>query len=362
MYRALAGIVPRVKPCLDSQERDRARPGHCVGAKALRHCARRHVVPVGRALGVRDCPGQRVGAGEVSQREDGAELELGRRGHGTGGCGGGRPLRGRVDLDPGRLGRRGARAGREGDRQADGRDGGRDEAGTEAVEMWRHCAPSGTGFATHGNNFGSLPGRAGKHKPGAAEVTVRETRRNAPLRWPMSRFGARARPSSRWVNICQFSVPAGQLGCWCARRAASRRSTADLLGTGLATGVGSMPGDDPREATKAIFALLPELPYLPELPGRGPAASMIGRAGGAARAGRLPPCRHPAQRLAAGRPGRPRRAAGPRPARPRPRRARGGRRGLDRSDQAGHGGAADRRRVPRAHPRRGRPRRPRRLP
>ncbi len=52
---------------------------------------------------------------------------------------------------------------------------------------------------------------------------------------------------------------------------------ADLLGTGLATGVGSLPGDDPREATKAVFSLLPELPYLPELPGRGPGATMIGR-------------------------------------------------------------------------------------
>ena len=52
---------------------------------------------------------------------------------------------------------------------------------------------------------------------------------------------------------------------------------ADLVGTGLATGVGSLPGEDPREATKAVFALLSELPYLPELPGRGPGATMIGR-------------------------------------------------------------------------------------
>ncbi len=46
---------------------------------------------------------------------------------------------------------------------------------------------------------------------------------------------------------------------------------------------------------------LPDLPHLPELPGRGPGADMVGRAGGAA--GR-PARRPPAVRLAAGRPGR----------------------------------------------------------
>ena len=51
-----------------------------------------------------------------------------------------------------------------------------------------------------------------------------------------------------------------------------------LVGTGLATGVGSLPGDDPRSATRDVFELLPELPYLPELPARGPGATMIGRA------------------------------------------------------------------------------------
>jgi hypothetical protein len=51
----------------------------------------------------------------------------------------------------------------------------------------------------------------------------------------------------------------------------------DLPRAGLATGVGSLPGDDPRQATREVFELLPELPYLPELPGRGPGATMIGR-------------------------------------------------------------------------------------
>ena len=47
---------------------------------------------------------------------------------------------------------------------------------------------------------------------------------------------------------------------------------------GAATGVGSMPGTDVREATfGVVLGELPDLPLLPELPGRGPGADMIGR-------------------------------------------------------------------------------------
>jgi methionine synthase II (cobalamin-independent) len=49
----------------------------------------------------------------------------------------------------------------------------------------------------------------------------------------------------------------------------------------LATGIGSMPGDDGTaylEAVKVVLGELPGLPHLPELPGRGPQASMTGRA------------------------------------------------------------------------------------
>lgn len=46
---------------------------------------------------------------------------------------------------------------------------------------------------------------------------------------------------------------------------------------GSATGVGSMPGTNPIEACRVVFGALPELPHLPELPGRGPGADMIGR-------------------------------------------------------------------------------------
>ncbi|HET9423485.1 MAG TPA: methionine synthase [Nocardioides sp.] len=49
----------------------------------------------------------------------------------------------------------------------------------------------------------------------------------------------------------------------------------------LATGVGSMPGDDQRafdEAVRLVLGELPDLPHLPEVPGRGATASMTGRA------------------------------------------------------------------------------------
>ena len=46
---------------------------------------------------------------------------------------------------------------------------------------------------------------------------------------------------------------------------------------GSATGIGSMPGTDPAEACRVVFGELPDLPHLPELPGRGPGADITGR-------------------------------------------------------------------------------------
>jgi methionine synthase II (cobalamin-independent) len=46
---------------------------------------------------------------------------------------------------------------------------------------------------------------------------------------------------------------------------------------GTATGVGSLPGIDPREAARLIAGELPELPHVPELPNRGAGADLIGR-------------------------------------------------------------------------------------
>jgi methionine synthase II (cobalamin-independent) len=44
-----------------------------------------------------------------------------------------------------------------------------------------------------------------------------------------------------------------------------------------ATGVGSLPGDDPLEAARLVLGELPELPHLPELPARGAHADLAGR-------------------------------------------------------------------------------------
>ena len=49
----------------------------------------------------------------------------------------------------------------------------------------------------------------------------------------------------------------------------------------VATGVGSMPGDDQAayvEAVRTVLGELPDLPHLPEVPGRGATATMTGRA------------------------------------------------------------------------------------
>ncbi|MFC4374961.1 methionine synthase [Nocardia halotolerans] len=50
-----------------------------------------------------------------------------------------------------------------------------------------------------------------------------------------------------------------------------------LLAGGIATGIGSWPGTDPREAAATIIGELPDLPHLVELPDRGIGADMIGR-------------------------------------------------------------------------------------
>jgi hypothetical protein len=49
---------------------------------------------------------------------------------------------------------------------------------------------------------------------------------------------------------------------------------------GTATGIGSLPGTDIVEALKLVLGELPDLPYLPELPDRGPGADLVGRGAG----------------------------------------------------------------------------------
>ena len=46
---------------------------------------------------------------------------------------------------------------------------------------------------------------------------------------------------------------------------------------GPASGVGSLPGADPVEALRVVLGELPDFPHLPELPGRGPGADLVGR-------------------------------------------------------------------------------------
>jgi methionine synthase II (cobalamin-independent) len=49
---------------------------------------------------------------------------------------------------------------------------------------------------------------------------------------------------------------------------------------GTATGIGSMPGDNPMESARVIAGELPDLPHLAELPGRGPGSDITGRTAG----------------------------------------------------------------------------------
>jgi len=49
---------------------------------------------------------------------------------------------------------------------------------------------------------------------------------------------------------------------------------------GTATAIGSMPGTNPLEAATIVVGELPDLPHLPELPGRGLGADIVGRTAG----------------------------------------------------------------------------------
>ncbi|HAM23969.1 MAG TPA: methionine synthase [Actinobacteria bacterium] len=57
----------------------------------------------------------------------------------------------------------------------------------------------------------------------------------------------------------------------------SQSPVAGSLGSGWFTGIGSMPGTDSRESMRIVAGECPQLPFLPELPARGPGADMVGR-------------------------------------------------------------------------------------
>lgn len=50
---------------------------------------------------------------------------------------------------------------------------------------------------------------------------------------------------------------------------------APVLLPGVATGIGSLPHDDPRTAAEVVLRCLPELPAVPQLPGRDPREGML---------------------------------------------------------------------------------------
>lgn len=75
-----------------------------------------------------------------------------------------------------------------------------------------------------------------------------------------------------------------------------------LWPAGAATGIGSLPGTDIAESLRVVLGELPDLPYLPELPARGPGADMIGR--GAALLTELPVELYAGRWKFANRPGR----------------------------------------------------------
>ncbi|MGO4631768.1 methionine synthase [Streptomyces sp. 2RAF24] len=57
----------------------------------------------------------------------------------------------------------------------------------------------------------------------------------------------------------------------------SEKSDKNAFPWAPATGVGSMPGGDAREAAKTVSGSFEDFPFLAELPARGPGADMIGR-------------------------------------------------------------------------------------
>lgn len=59
----------------------------------------------------------------------------------------------------------------------------------------------------------------------------------------------------------------------------TRDSAPDASAFATGTGIGSWPGSSAREAAEVIVGELHRLPHLPELPGRGIGADLIGRAG-----------------------------------------------------------------------------------
>ena len=85
------------------------------------------------------------------------------------------------------------------------------------------------------------------------------------------------RCGSSCASRCAASRPARPSSSTTAP-ASSARPRSRPRSRSTATGIGSWPGTDVAEALAVVRGELPDLPYLPELPARGPGADMIGRA------------------------------------------------------------------------------------
>lgn len=90
-------------------------------------------------------------------------------------------------------------------------------------------------------------------------------------------------PARSGVVAGVWSWPTDHVG----RRALSTQGADQLSPEGSsgpawppATGLGSLPGTDPVAAIRQVLDTLPDGPYLPELPQRGPGADLIGRGAG----------------------------------------------------------------------------------
>ncbi len=112
--------------------------------------------------------------------------------------------------------------------------------------------------------FVGRPGRLGAVSP--LTTRIHWPPRSPPPGWVTSAPARRARPQpSIEVVDPEPDEPAAPPELW---------------PEGVGTGVGSMPGTDPAEASAVVTGETPDLPALPELPARGVGADMIGRTAG----------------------------------------------------------------------------------
>src|ERR1700761_6929100 len=126
---------------------------------------------------------------------------------------------------------------------------------------------------------GLLAGPAVKPRPSIATALPAASRERGPLVKDPARYDPMRKPPARRPSPVALGAK-GRLGGPAAKLDTVAEKQAFPWGPGTATGVGSMPGENPMEAARIIAGELPDLPYLAELPNRGPGADITGRAAG----------------------------------------------------------------------------------